>query len=145
MRPLHRLGTDLWTALQGRTADRVLLLSGLLTTGLATISLKIMLQNRVIRPIIACRSDDCRAQLRGQVDQMVLDFPCMRLDYSCLAFLSIWQKTSFNLDISPWPRVLTTLTDGQASENSAFLYGRTHKKSTRCCHPGVVVFNPGSV
>ena len=81
---------------------------------------------------------------------MVLDFPCMA-DYNILVDPSCpsGEKTLFlthghiygpglHNSVDRWPKL---------PENSAFLYGHTHKKvyEVLADHPGVVVFNPGSV
>lgn len=91
---------------------------------------------------IVCVRGNCEAE----VDQMVLNFPCMA-DYNVLydeatgktLFLThghIWGPGLHN-SVDRWPNL---------PQNSAFLYGHTHKKVLEelTGHPGVTVFNPGS-
>ena len=109
--------------------------------------------NSIARQVIAVRGN-CDAE----VDQMVLDFPCMA-DYNVLwdpgatnpvtggrgreLFLThghVWGPGIHN-SVDAWP----TLPAG-----AALVYGHTHKWVLETCadghpHAGVTVFNPGSV
>ncbi len=95
---------------------------------------------------IICVRGNCEAE----VDQMVLDFPCMA-DHNILV----------DPDAAPAPMTLF-FTHGHVygpglhnsvdhwptlPPNSALVYGHTHKKVLDQLpeHPGVTVFNPGSV
>ena len=96
---------------------------------------------------IFCVRGNCEAE----VDQMVLDFPCMA-EYNILLdpeandgagmtiFLThghVWGPGIHNSG-DVWPEL---------PQGSALVYGHTHKKvnQTSDSHPGITVFNPGSV
>ena len=95
---------------------------------------------------IICVRGNCEAE----VDQMVLDFPCMA-DHNILVDPNAAPagKTLFfthghvfgpglHNSVDNWPCL---------PQNSALVYGHTHKKVNEELpgHPGITVFNPGSV
>ncbi len=93
---------------------------------------------------IICVRGNCEAE----VDQMVLDFPCMA-DHDTLIDPAANNKTLFfthghvygpglHNSVDKWPNL---------PQNSALVYGHTHKKVLEELpgHPGITVFNPGSV
>jgi putative phosphoesterase len=89
-----------------------------------------------------------RGNCEAEVDQMVLDFPCMG-DYALLVddsgrqlFLTHGHLYGEAPDGSPVGRGLPNLPDG-----SAFVSGHTHVKVNRASssRPGLWLFNPGSV
>ena len=93
---------------------------------------------------IICVRGNCEAE----VDQMVLDFPCMA-DHDTLIDAAANNKTLFfthghvygpglHNSVDKWPSL---------PQNSALVYGHTHKKVLEELpgHPGITVFNPGSV
>ena len=83
---------------------------------------------------ITCARGNCEAE----VDQMVLDFPCMG-DYSQLVDES--GRTLWLTHGHLWnPDLLPPLAPG-----SAFLYGHTHVKQLAETPEGITLFNPGSV
>lgn len=105
----------------------------------------IELLNGIADHIIAVRGN-CEAE----VDQMVLDFPCMAT-YNTLIdpLYPLGDKTLFlthghiygpglHNSVDQWP---------QLPSGSAFIYGHTHKKVNEVLpdHLGITVFNPGSV
>ncbi len=104
----------------------------------------IELLNPLAKKIIAVRGN-CDAE----VDQMVLDFPCMA-DYStlvdsegdapCTLFCSHGHVYGPGIDgaVDNFPNV---------ADGSAFLYGHTHVKvnAPSAAKPGIWLFNPGSL
>ena len=92
-----------------------------------------------------------RGNCDAEVDQMVLDFPCMAecnilLDPEAnggagmTIFLThghVWGPGIHN-SVDVWPEL---------PQGSALVYGHTHKKVNQMSdsHPGITVFNPGSV
>ena len=89
-----------------------------------------------------------RGNCDSEVDQMVLDFPCMA-DHNILVDPASGNKTLFfthghvygpglHNSVDNWPAL---------PANSALVYGHTHKKVLQEVegHEGVCVFNPGSV
>ena len=106
----------------------------------------IAMLNPLAASIVAVRGN-CEAE----VDQMVLDFPCMA-EYNVLLdpdanhgagmtiFLThghVWGPGIHN-SVDAWPEL---------PQGSALVYGHTHKKVNQLSdsHPGITVFNPGSV
>ncbi|MEY8437809.1 phosphodiesterase [Atopobiaceae bacterium 24-176] len=78
-----------------------------------------------------------RGNCEAEVDQMVLDFPCMA-DYAEL--MDENGRTLWLTHGHLWnPEKLPTLPAG-----SAFLYGHTHVKVLEETVDGITVFNPGS-
>ena len=92
-----------------------------------------------------------RGNCEAEVDQRVLDFPCMA-EYNVLLdpdanygagmtlFLThghVWGPGIHN-SVDAWPEL---------PQGSALVYGHTHKKVNQLSdsHPGITVFNPGSV
>lgn len=142
----------LMSAIEQEAPDRVVLLGDLLYHGprndlpadYAPKSVIAML-NSIADRVIAVRGN-CEAE----VDQMVLDFPCMA-DYNILVdptaadgpvtlFLThghVWGPGYHN-SVDAWPAL---------PERSALVYGHTHIKVSECsaAYPGAWVFNPGSV
>lgn len=140
----------LMDALDAEQPDRLLLLGDVLyhgprndlPEGYAPKEVIAML-NPLASSIIAVRGN-CEAE----VDQMVLGFPCMA-DHNVLIDPAADGKTLFfthghvygpglHNSVDNWPAL---------PANSAFVYGHTHKKVLQEVegHPGVTVFNPGSV
>ena len=79
-----------------------------------------------------------RGNCDAEVDQMLLDFPCMG-DYSQLVDES--GRTLWLTHGHLWnPDLLPPLAPG-----SAFLYGHTHVKQLAETPEGITLFNPGSV
>ena len=89
-----------------------------------------------------------RGNCEAEVDQMVLDFPCMA-DHNILVDPAAGNKTLFfthghvygpglHNSVDKWPDL---------APGSALVYGHTHKKVLQEVegHEGVTVFNPGSV
>lgn len=87
-----------------------------------------------LAPAIVAVRGNCEAE----VDQMVLDFPCMA-DYA--EIVDPGGRTLWLTHGHLWnPGNLPPLQPG-----SAFLYGHTHVKVLEEVEGGVTVFNPGSV
>lgn len=87
-----------------------------------------------LAPVIVAVRGNCEAE----VDQMVLDFPCMA-DYAEVVDPS--GRTLWLTHGHLWnPGKLPPLQPG-----SAFLYGHTHVKVLEETDDGITVFNPGSV
>ena len=139
----------LMSAIEREDPDRVVLLGDLLYHGPRNDLPGDYAPKRVIEMLnsIADRVIAVRGNCEAEVDQMVLDFPCMA-DYDALwdpdagreLFLThghVWGPGIHNsVDrVPPLP------------EGSAVVYGHTHKKVSRPsdAHPGVWCFNPGSV
>ena len=143
----------LMQAIDERQPDRVVLLGDLLYHGPrndlpADYAPKevIAMLNGIADSIVAVRGN-CEAE----VDQMVLDFPCMAecnilLDPEAnggagmTIFLThghVWGPGIHN-SVDVWPEL---------PQGSALVYGHTHKKVNQMSdsHPGITVFNPGSV
>lgn len=142
--------------IQDEKPDRVLLLGDLLYHGPrndlpADYAPKRVIEmlNGISNQVIAVRGN-CEAE----VDQMVLDFPCMS-DHNVVIDPDVLGDTgniTFTLflthghiygpglhnSVDRWPTL---------PEHSALVYGHTHKKVNEVLpnHPGVIVFNPGSV
>ncbi|MDD7363997.1 MAG: phosphodiesterase [Atopobiaceae bacterium] len=106
--------------------------------------------NSVRDSVIAVRGN-CEAE----VDQMVLDFPCMA-EYSVLwdpdATNPVTRAAGIELFLTHghvWGPGIHNSVDKMPSlpEGAAIVYGHTHKKVSRRsdAHPGVWCFNPGSV
>ena len=138
--------------IEAEQPDRVLLLGDLLYHGPRNNLPEDYAPKQVIEMLnsIANQVIAVRGNCEAEVDQMVLDFPCMA-DYNILVDPSCpsGEKTLFlthghiygpglHNSVDRWPKL---------PENSAFLYGHTYKKvyEVLADHPGVVVFNPGSV
>lgn len=87
-----------------------------------------------LAPVIVAVRGNCEAE----VDQMVLDFPCMA-DYA--EVIDQDGRTLWLTHGHLWnPGKLPPLQPG-----SAFLYGHTHVKVLEETDGGITVFNPGSV
>lgn len=80
-----------------------------------------------------------RGNCEAEVDQMVLEFPCMA---DCVELIDQRGRTLFATHGHLWsPENLPYLAPG-----SAFLYGHTHKKQLeREERAGILLVNPGSV
>ena len=137
-------------AFEREGADRLLLLGDLLYHGPRNDLPKDYAPKEVIpmlnqlKPKLCCVRGNCEAE----VDQMVLEFPCMA-DHNILVDPAADNKTLFfthghvygpglHNSVDSWPAL---------PANSAFVYGHTHKKVLQEVegHPGITVFNPGSV
>jgi len=153
--------TRLMKVIEAESPDRVVLLGDLLYHGPRNDLPRDYAPKRVIemlnsmaRQVIAVRGN-CDAE----VDQMVLDFPCMA-DYNVL-----WDPTAANPPIDGGIGRELFLTHGHVwgpgihnsvdswptlSAGAALVYGHTHKWVLETyadgnAHAGVTVFNPGSV
>ncbi len=147
----------LMAAIETEKPERVLLLGDLLYHGPRNDLPADYAPKRVIAMLngikeqVICVRGNCEAE----VDQMVLDFPCMT-DYSIL-----WDPDCTNPTTGARGRELF-LTHGhvwgpgihnsvdkmpQLPAGAAIVYGHTHKKVNEesPTHPGVWCFNPGSV
>jgi len=139
----------LMAAIDAETPDRVVLLGDLLYHGPRNDLPADYAPKRVISMLngIADQVIAVRGNCEAEVDQMVLDFPCMA------TYDVLWdQETGRELflthghvygpglhnSVDAWPK----LPDG-----GAILYGHTHVKVLQEVdgHPGITVFNPGSV
>jgi predicted phosphodiesterase len=147
----------LMAAVDAEKPERVLLLGDLLYHGPRNDLPPDYAPKRVIEMLngikdqVICVRGNCEAE----VDQMVLDFPCMA-DYSVL-----WDPDCANPATGGRGRELF-LTHGhvwgpgihnsvdkmpQLPAGAAMVYGHTHKKVNQesATHPGIWCFNPGSV
>lgn len=142
----------LMAAIEQEAPDRVVLLGDLLYHGPRNDLPDDYAPKRVIGMLnaLADRIVAVRGNCEAEVDQMVLDFPCMA-DYNLLVdpdapegprtlFLThghIYGPGLHN-SVNVWPPL---------AAGSALVYGHTHKKVLREVegHPGITVFNPGSV
>ncbi len=140
----------LMSAIEQANPDRVVLLGDVLYHGPRNDLPADYAPKRVIEMLnsiaekIICVRGNCEAE----VDQMVLGFPCMA-DHDILIDPAAGNKTLFfthghvygpglHNSVDKWPAL---------PSNSALVYGHTHKKVLEELpdHPGVTVFNPGSV
>ena len=92
-----------------------------------------------------------RGNCDAEVDQMVLDFPCMA-EYNVLLDPDANDGAGMTLFLTHghvWGPGIHNSVDGwpELPQGSALVYGHTHKKvnQTSDSHPGITVFNPGSV
>lgn len=139
--------------IEKESPDRVVLLGDLLYHGPRNDLPADYAPKRVIEMLnsIATNIIAVRGNCEAEVDQMVLNFPCMA-DYNVLVDPAANEGLGMTLflthghvygpglhsSVNAWP----TLPAG-----SAFVYGHTHIKVNEesATHPGVLVFNPGSV
>lgn len=139
----------LMDAIDAQQPDRVVLLGDLLYHGPrndlpADYAPKrvISMLNSIKNQVIAVRGN-CEAE----VDQMVLDFPCMA-DYSVL-WDPDFRRELFLTHGHVWGPGIHNSIDHMPAlpQGAAIVYGHTHKKvnqeSEKC--PGIWCFNPGSV
>lgn len=143
----------LMRAIDAVSPDRVLLLGDLLYHGPRNDLPEDYAPKQVISMLNGIADDviAVRGNCEAEVDQMVLDFPCMA-DYDALVdpdanggegmtlFLThghVWGPGIHN-SVDHWPNI---------PQGSVLVYGHTHKKVKQPidAHPGVVAFNPGSV
>ncbi len=139
----------LMVAIEAEQPDRVVLLGDLLYHGPRNDLPADYAPKRVIDMLnsIADQVIAVRGNCEAEVDQMVLDFPCMA-DYDVLwdpdagreLFLThghVWGPGIHN-SVDRWPTL---------PADAALVYGHTHKKvnGSSDAHPGITVFNPGSV
>ena len=143
----------LMDAIDAENPDRVVLLGDLLYHGPRNDLPEDYAPKKVIGMLngIAEKVIAVRGNCEAEVDQMVLDFPCMA-EYNILLdpdanggagmtiFLThghAWGPGIHN-SVDVWPEL---------PQGSALVYGHTHKKvnQTSDSHPGITVFNPGSV
>ena len=143
----------LMDAIDAENPDRVVLLGDLLYHGPRNDLPEDYAPKKVIGMLngIAEKVIAVRGNCEAEVDQMVLDFPCMA-EYNVLLdpdandgagmtiFLThghVWGPGIHN-SVDAWPEL---------PQGSALVYGHTHKKvnQTSDSHPGITVFNPGSV
>lgn len=139
----------LMTAIDAEAPDRVVLLGDLLYHGPRNDLPADYAPKRVIEMLngIAERVVAVRGNCEAEVDQMVLDFPCMA-DHNVLLDLDADMTLfcthghvygpGYHNSVDLWPTL---------PERSAMVYGHTHKKVSEgsASHPGAWVFNPGSV
>ncbi len=134
----------LMSAIEAENPDRVVLLGDLLYHGPRNDLPADYAPKRVIEMLnsIAPHVIAVRGNCEAEVDQMVLDFPCMD-DYATLddggrhLFLThghVWGP-GFHNSVERMPELV---------EGDALLYGHTHIKVLSQID-GVIVFNPGSV
>ncbi len=147
----------LMATIDAEKPERVLLLGDLLYHGPRNDLPEDYAPKRVIAMLngIADQVICVRGNCEAEVDQMVLDFPCMT-DYSIL-----WDPDCANPATGARGRELF-LTHGhvwgpgihnsvdkmpQLPAGAAMVYGHTHKKVNEesAAHPGIWCFNPGSV
>ena len=142
----------LMRAIERESPDRVVLLGDLLYHGPRNDLPADYAPKRVIACLnsIADRVIAVRGNCEAEVDQMVLDFPCMA-DHNvlvdptaeggtCTLFLTHGHVygPGYHNSVDAWPTL---------PARSALVYGHTHVKVSEesATHPGVWVFNPGSV
>ncbi len=139
----------LMEAIERESPDRVVLLGDLLYHGPRNDLPADYAPKRVIEMLnsIAGRVIAVRGNCEAEVDQMVLDFPCLETYHTLYdpeagreLFLThghVWGPGIHN-SVDRWP----SLADG-----SALVYGHTHKKvnAPSETHPALWTFNPGSV
>lgn len=143
----------LMAAIDAEVPDRVVLLGDLLYHGPRNELPADYAPKRVIEMLnpLAERVIAVRGNCEAEVDQMVLDFPCMA-DHNTLFDPAARDGVGYTLflthghvfgpgyhnSVDFWPVL---------AEGSAMVYGHTHKKvnEASATHPGVWVFNPGSV
>ena len=147
----------LMAAVDAEKPERVLLLGDLLYHGPRNDLPPDYAPKRVIEMLNGIKDQGIcvRGNCEAEVDQMVLDFPCMA-DYSVL-----WDPDCANPATGGRGRELF-LTHGhvwgpgihnsvdkmpQLPAGAAMVYGHTHKKVNQesATHPGIWCFNPGSV
>ena len=140
----------LMSAIEVENPDRVVLLGDLLYHGPRNDLPADYAPKRVIEMLngIADRVIAVRGNCEAEVDQMVLDFPCMA-DHNILVDPAADNKTLFFTHGHVYGSVLHNSVDNWPAlpANSALVYGHTHKKVLQEVegHEGVCVFNPGSV
>ena len=146
-------GSALWCsrlmdAVEAEAPDRVVLLGDLLYHGPRNDLPEGYAPKEVIPQLnsLAGRVVAVRGNCDAEVDQMVLDFPCMA-DYALLV-----DETGRELFLTHghvWGPGLHNSVDHmpQLPAGSALLYGHTHKKVNGPCpgNPDVWLLNPGSV
>lgn len=139
----------LMDVIERETPDRVVLLGDMLYHGPRNDLPADYAPKRVIEMLnsIADRVIAVRGNCEAEVDQMVLAFPCM-VDHNvlldeaagCTLFLTHGHVygPGYHNSVDAWPTL---------PERSALVYGHTHIKVNEASstHPGVWVFNPGSV
>lgn len=149
--------SKLMAAIEVEQPDRILLLGDLLYHGPRNDLPADYAPKRVIAMLnsLADQVIAVRGNCEAEVDQMVLDFPCMA-DYSVL-----WDPDGTNPATGKPGRELF-LTHGHLwgpgihnsvdhmpplPAGSVMVYGHTHKKVNEesAAHPGIWCFNPGSV
>lgn len=139
----------LMRAIETERPERVLLLGDLLYHGPRNDLPADYAPKRVIEMLNAIKDQviAVRGNCEAEVDQMVLEFPCMA-EYSVL-----WdpdaQRELFLTHGHVWGPGIHNSVDRMPSlaKGSAIVYGHTHKKVNResAGHPGIWCFNPGSV
>lgn len=147
-------GAALWcerlmAAIDAEAPDRVVLLGDLLYHGPRNDLPADYAPKRVIEMLngIAERVVAVRGNCEAEVDQMVLDFPCMA-DHNVLldpaADMTLFCThghvfgPGYHNSVDHWPTL---------PSRSALVYGHTHQKVSEASssHAGIWVFNPGSV
>lgn len=130
--------------------DRVVLLGDLLYHGPRNDLPRDYAPKRVIALLNDLAATGCLMAVRGnceaEVDQMVLDFPCMADSASILDEAG---RELFCTHGHVFGAGLHNSVDRMPSlpRGSALVYGHTHIKVNEACagHPGLWLFNPGSV
>lgn len=144
----------LMSAIEAEAPDRVVLLGDLLYHGPRNDLPADYAPKRVIEMLnsLADRVIAVRGNCEAEVDQMVLDFPCLA-DHNVLLDLSAGEKgpgytlflthghvfgPGYHNSVDAWPTLAAP---------GALVYGHTHKKVNEVApdRPGLWVFNPGSV
>ena len=137
----------LMDVIEAESPDRVVLLGDLLYHGPRNDLPADYAPKRVVEMLndIADQVIAVRGNCEAEVDQMVLDFPCMAdhnilLDGGRTLFFTHGHVYGPGLhnSVDKWPAL---------PAGSALVYGHTHKKVLQEVdgHPGITVFNPGSV
>lgn len=143
----------LMSAIEFESPERVVLLGDLLYHGPRNDLPEDYAPKRVIEMLnsISDQVIAVRGNCEAEVDQMVLDFPCMA-DYSTLLDPDAAGgagKTLFLTHGHIWGPGIHNSVDRvpPLPDGSVLIYGHTHKKVNRTLdgHPGVTAFNPGSV
>ena len=140
----------LMTQIEAERPDRVVLLGDMLYHGPRNDLPADYAPKRVIEMLNGIKDQviAVRGNCEAEVDQMVLDFPCMA-DHNTLVDSAAGNRTLFfthghiygpglHNSVDDWPSL---------PAGDALVYGHTHKKVLQEVegHGGITVFNPGSV